>query len=309
MSRETEKIFREMEKFLSNKEIQGDEEYDQAVKEFMNMYNNETPEKKGDDALDYLDMALDADNEEDALKYARKAFQMDKDLLDAQVLIAELTSESSEDLKKKYEKIIEHTESHLKKSDVLIDENIGHFWGILETRPYMRVRHSYIELLISQGKFKKAIKECEELLVLSEGDNLGIRYKLISLYACFEDEKNVISLHEKFDSESSSQMLLAIIALYYKLDEDEKAKAYLKKLMTINRDMEEVFGDIEGLLEKIMEEDINIGMYRPDSKEELMVAMSDSAFLYTTSPGFLFWISDRVIKAKKKDKIIKNHKR
>ncbi|MBK5262723.1 MAG: hypothetical protein JJE17_09160 [Peptostreptococcaceae bacterium] len=299
MSRETEKIFKELEKFLSNREIQGDEEYNQAVKEFMNMHNSKTPEKKGNDSLDYLEMAYEADNEEDTLKYAKKAFQLNKDLLDAEVLIAELTSESREELKKKYEKFIERTKNHLKKSGVLIDENIGHFGGILETRPYMRLRHSYIELLISQGKFTKAIKECEELLVLSEGDNLGIRYKLISLYAFFEDKKNVISLHEKFDGEISSQMLLAIIALYYKLDEEKKAETYLKKLMTINRDIVEVFDDIEGFLEMIIDEDINIGMYQPGSKEELMVAISDSAFLYTTSPEFLFWIADRVVKVGK----------
>ncbi len=295
MSRETEKIFRDLEKFLSNREFQNEEESNQAIKEFMSMQNSKVPKKRGTDAWDYLEMAAEADNQEDALKYATKALQLDKNLLDAEVLIAELTSDSSEELKQKYEKMISRSESYLKKVDVLIDENIGHFWGIVETRPYMRLRHSYIDLLINLGKFKKAIKECEELLVLSEGDNLGIRYKLVSLYAYFEDEENVIKIYEKFNKENSSRMLLAIVALYYKLDDEKKAETYLKKLMKVNKGMKELFGDIEGLIDMMFDGDINPEIYQMDSKEEMMVALSDSQFLFAASPEFLFWVGKRLI--------------
>ncbi len=60
-------------------------------------------------------------------------------------------------------------------------KNPGDFWGVLETRPYMRLRHSYLELLIQCGMMGKAVNEAEELLRLCEGDNLGIRYALMQI--------------------------------------------------------------------------------------------------------------------------------
>jgi len=247
MSRETEKIFKDLGKYLSDKEIKSDEDYDKATREFMDMYNSKAPKKKGKDAWDFLDMAYEAESEQDALKYAKKALQLDKNCLDAEVMIVELIATDIEDLKLKYEKLITKTENYLKGADIMIDENIGHFWGIVETRPYMRLRYSYVNLLIDQGKFKMAIKECEELLVLSENDNLGARYKLFSLYAFLEDEVNVSKLYKRYKEEPSSQMLLAVIALYYKLDNYKKAESYLKKLCAINKEVAEVFGDVEGM--------------------------------------------------------------
>lgn len=258
------------------------------------MHDIKALQKKGKNVWDYLEMAYEADSERDVLKYAKKALQLDKNCLDAEIMIAELTTDDSEELKLNYEKLIAKAEEHLKEIDILNDENTGHFWGILETRPYMRLRFSYIQLLIEQGKFNKAIKECEELLILSENDNLGVRYILIGLYAFFEEEMKVIRLHKRYEEESSTQMLLPIVALYYKLDNYKKAESYLKKLKAINDDLAEVFCTMEGL--DAMEDIVESGMYRLGSKEEIMVAISNSAFLYTTAKGLFLWIAERAVK-------------
>jgi len=50
MSRETEKIFKDLGKYLSDNEIKNDEDYDKAAREFMDMYNSKAPKKKGKDA-------------------------------------------------------------------------------------------------------------------------------------------------------------------------------------------------------------------------------------------------------------------
>ena len=43
----------------------------------------------------------------------------------------------------------------------------------------MRVRKEYLELLITQGRYRHAICEAEELIRLNENDNLGVRYTLM----------------------------------------------------------------------------------------------------------------------------------
>lgn len=36
------------------------------------------------------------------------------------------------------------------------DDNVGHFWGILETRPYMRILASMVELYFEEKEYNKA---------------------------------------------------------------------------------------------------------------------------------------------------------
>ena len=97
-------------------------------------------------------------------------------------------------------------------------------------------------------------------------------------------------------SSRSMKNLTKKIALgYYKLDDEKKAETYLKKLMKVNKGMKELFGDIEGLIDMMFDGDINPEIYQMDSKEEIMVALSDSQFLFAASPEFLFWVGKRLI--------------
>lgn len=56
----------------------------------------------------------------------------------------------------------------------------GHFWLILETRPYMRARAALVGQLLRLGRIEEAIKEQEEMLELNPNDNQGIRYDMLS---------------------------------------------------------------------------------------------------------------------------------
>ncbi len=53
---------------------------------------------------------------------------------------------------------------------------MGNFWLAVKTRPYMRLRHYYMEALAWNNMMKKACAEGEELLKLCQSDNLGVRY-------------------------------------------------------------------------------------------------------------------------------------
>ena len=64
-------------------------------------------------------------------------------------------------------------------------ENIGSFWLMVETRPYMRIKFAYAKFL----KECAAISECEDMIKLCKNDNLGVRHTLIYLYAVTENDK------------------------------------------------------------------------------------------------------------------------
>ena len=59
----------------------------------------------------------------------------------------------------------------------------GHFWGMLETRPYMRARLGLAQCLWSLRRREQAIGHCRELLRLNPNDNQGVRY-VLSSYLC-----------------------------------------------------------------------------------------------------------------------------
>lgn len=87
----------------------------------------------------------------------------------------------------------------MEKEGLMDGDSIGEFWGILETRPYMRLLNRYADFMAEAGMMGLAAKEYEEMIRLSENDNLGVRYSLMHVYAYLEQEEPALELHKKYD--------------------------------------------------------------------------------------------------------------
>lgn len=59
------------------------------------------------------------------------------------------------------------------------EEDVGLFWGLIETRPYMRARHGLALALWELGERDAAIAHYQDMLRLNPNDNQGIRYLLL----------------------------------------------------------------------------------------------------------------------------------
>lgn len=66
-------------------------------------------------------------------------------------------------------------------------ENKGMFWGIHETRPFMRCLQHQSDCLYSMGKTKECISILEHMIQLNPNDNQGVRDQLL-LYLIEENE-------------------------------------------------------------------------------------------------------------------------
>ena len=295
MSKETERVFRELHKALEGKDFKSEAEINEFMNEFMQTHNASLGKKKGNDAYDYLEMAQTTLDVKEAIRYAQKALKLDPYCLDAELIIAQAKSGDMEELKKNMEKVIRKGEEQLAQREISKEADAGSFYGLFETRPYMRVRKEYLELLITQGRYRRAIREAEELIRLNENDNLGVRYILMALYAYFEEEENIKALFDKYP-EDSAFMLLPLIALYYKMENDKKMKSYIRKLKNKNPQLQEALemfmddADSDGL-----EEMLHAPMYRPFSMEEVILAISEAMFLYMPMNGFLDRLYEEVI--------------
>lgn len=295
MSRKTEKIFREMQKSMEGKEFENEEQINKFMDKFIRNYNQHSKENREMDAYDFLEQAENADTANEAIKYAKKALKLDPYCLDAELVIAQAKAESIDVFVKDVKKIIQKGEEQLKETGIQMEEEVGNFYGILETRPYMRIRKEYLDLLLEQGRFRSAMGEAEEMIRLSENDNLGVRYSLMALYCYFEDEKKAMELFHKYQ-EDSAFILLPLIALYYKMDDIKKMQKYIRKLMNRNSDLQEA-------LEMIMNSDNNdeildimsLKAYKPFSGEEFILAFSEGVYLYMPMNHFLFRLYEEVI--------------
>jgi hypothetical protein len=58
------------------------------------------------------------------------------------------------------------------------ERDVGHFWGLLETRPYMRARLGLAHSLWTAGRRDEAVRHLQDLLRLNPHDNQGVRYTL-----------------------------------------------------------------------------------------------------------------------------------
>lgn len=272
---------------LSGKEMR--EKIDEFIKQNNIDYEDLADEEDLEDLYYYLDMAFQAETEQEAIKYAKKALKIEPDNIDAQVIIAENSIYDHIKLLNKFEKIKKAVEQKLVEEHLLTEENIGNFWLLTETRPYMRLLYNRMRLLLDCGKIGMAKNACLEILDLNNDDNLGARFILMHIYAYFEDEKSAVKLFERYDCQKSTQFLLPLSTLYYKLGKTRKATAYIKELVDINKDTHNFFNRLvigEGL------SDVEFGMYGylANSIEELVIDVTDNKFLFVNCGVYFKWV-------------------
>lgn len=140
--------------------------------------------------------AFDAESRQQRIALAKQALSISPDCADAYVVLAMDTGgmgtrEQKIDL---YEKGVKAGERAL--GPRYFKEEVGNFWGILETRPYMRARFGLALILQKSGRIEEAIGHYRELLRLNgHSDNQGVRYLLAPLLVSLnrlEEATNVI---------------------------------------------------------------------------------------------------------------------
>ncbi len=295
MSFMSEKFMKKANEFLANHVTDGmsEEEIQELLNRFMDEHNQNLPgrltEKTAQTASDFLELAEEAMNEKTALRCVKKAVALEPDNLDAKRMLITLKPMNDVERFQSLETLVQEGKVLMEKQGFADEESIGHYWGILETRPYMRLLDNYVLVLIESGMFGRAAAQCEEMLRLCETDNLGKRYTLMHLYAFFENEAAALGLYRRYGDYEETQMLMPLSVLYYKLGQWDKAGEYLSRVAKINKDVKKFFKSIfDGSFEQFAEM-MGQAAYMPDTGEELCVEMMQNEFLFRSTPGFMMW--------------------
>jgi tetratricopeptide (TPR) repeat protein len=183
-------------------------------------------------AQDLIYEAFETESSRKRVQLAKKALNVSPDCADAYVLLAEESAKSLQEAKDLYEKGVQAGERAL--GEETFEEEAGHFWGILETRPYMRAREGLAACLWELGEREAAIEHCREMLDLNPGDNQGIRYELARWLLDEEMDEELGELLELYEEDASAFWVYTRALWMFRKGDTEEATAALKEAIETN---------------------------------------------------------------------------
>lgn len=269
-----------LNEFFENTDAKNDEELNEKLQEFMMQYNAGEIDYENtilDDAYELLEVAEHAKTKKQAIKLAKEAYELCPDCFDAILFQVDL-EENSLKREKLLNEGLDFERERLEDEEYFTKNNIGHFYGLFETRPYIRGMYSKASYCLIDGKVKQARDICKEILRLNENDNTGARYLLMAIYATLEEEKDMIDLYNKYPEENLV-MLFPLFVLYYKLGNYDKAKEYLKRINKANPDFIKFF---KGTIKR--NENIPDRYYQKGDSSEVIMYFEEYDFLVDTIP-------------------------
>jgi tetratricopeptide (TPR) repeat protein len=131
-------------------------------------------------------------------KLIKQALELDPNNADAYNYLASIEKDIDGAIKM-FEKAIKAGEKTLGKK--FFKEEKGYFWGMIETRPFMRAKAGLADCLYAKKEVDKAIGIYEEMLELNPNDNQGIRYLLSTLLLSKNDLTKFQSFIENSEEE------------------------------------------------------------------------------------------------------------
>ena len=225
---------------------------------------------------------------EERYRIIKRVLRMEPDNITAACMRIEYLAKNADDRIHHYEDLTRKATAQLQAAGIFSEENIGKFWQLPATKPYMFLRLSYLESLIGARKLRLAAKECVEMLRLSELDALGRRYQLMFIYSAIEEGDAAIELYQRYE-EGVAMMYLPLTMLFYRLGKMKMARNFLKELSSVNVDTEAFFergvnGDLPTRAPGRYAGSFAIG-----TMEEFGEAVTDNGFAFVGMDAFFAW--------------------
>lgn len=156
-----------------------------------------------EEAQEIIYEAWDVRSKTQRIKLAKKALSISADCADAYVLLAEESAKNAEQAISFYMQGVAAGERAL--GPQAFEDYKGSFWGVLETRPYMRAREGLALALWAVGDSDAAIIHFQEMLALNPNDNQGVRYALLALLQEAQDDESLRKLLKRYKDDASAQ--------------------------------------------------------------------------------------------------------
>ena len=223
-----ERTLREFHQALESMEFDSEED----VQKFMDDFNSRGgsmmpdlvgPLSPGEEAQKLAYQAMESNDPDTMIELAMRAVELDHYCVDALVMLAHASSESPKELIENLEKAVWLGARGL--GEDFFAENVGLFWGIIETRPYMRARQELADLLFDEGRIDEAVTHYEVMLKLNPNDNQGVRDSLLACYLTQNNLEGAKRLLDQYNEDCSAAFAWSrVLECHLAGNEDQAAK-------------------------------------------------------------------------------------
>lgn len=178
--------------------------------------------------------AWEAPTRRDGIRLARQALRISPDCADAYNFLAAEAAKFHDEALELYGKAVAAAERVLGSRP--FEEDVGHFWMIFETRPYMRARAGQAQCLWKAGESDEAVAICRDLLRLNPGDNQGVRYWLMPWLIELGRDREAETLYREYADDGTAAWAYARALLdFRKWGDSRRSRKSLQAAMERNR--------------------------------------------------------------------------
>jgi tetratricopeptide (TPR) repeat protein len=282
--RAMERAMADVERFLGESNFQNEEEANAALQaRFSGPIDRvasaaATPLEKAQDLMYH---AFDARGRR-RIQLARKALELSPDCADAYALLAEEVTDPEASLVL-YRQAIAAGERAI--GPEIMRDDVGHFWGIVKTRPYMRAKMGLAHCLQTMNRIEEAIGEYQDLLRLNPNDNQGVRDVLLPVLFVAGRDADAGTLLNAYADDASAMWTYGWALWAFRQDGDSpaarerlrdaiKSNRHVPKYLTGKAEMPDVFPE----------------SYSLGSAEEAVLCANEFFEAWQVTPGAERWL-------------------
>lgn len=285
---EMERITADLSRLLHGKDFKNLDEANAFIKKIVSgggLIPHSNARSPLEEAQDLVYDAWEASTPQKAADLARRALTISPDCADGYNVLAETDARSVQQKCDLYRQGVEAGERALGAS--FFEGNKEHFWGILETRPYMRARQGLAECLWRLGKEEEAVKHYEALLELNPNDNQGIRDMLLGCYLKRGDDAGAARLYKQYPGDGMASFVWTKVLVEFRRGGPPAASKALAAAIKQNPHVPKFLCGRK-----------KMPRYLPDTygwgdENEAIVYMANSAEAWLANPDALLWLKSQ----------------
>lgn len=236
-------------------------------------------------AEDLLGQAFEASSCAKIVKLAKQALEIYPHLPDAWILLGEHESGSPETILPYFERAVAAGKADLGQK--FFEENEGHFWGMVESRPFMRAKAFLAQALWDLGREDEAINHYLECLTLNPNDNQGLRDSVVSWLLAKDRVSEAEQILKKYKNDAGAMHAFNQALCLFRLHgaESKKASKQLVAAIVANPHVPKFITGKKKLPADSPES------YTLGSVEEAQCYAEDGVVAWQRTPGALDWLS------------------
>ncbi len=229
--------------------------------------------------------AAEAPDPRKRVALARKAIEASPDCAEAYLLLAEHAGSRKEALAL-YEEAVGAGTRALGPGPFRDAE--GHFWGLIETRPYMRARLGLAESQWASGRRQEAVDHLDAMLRLNPGDNQGVRYILAGWLLNLDRLDELDALLGRFDEDSATWAYSRALLGFRRVGDSPASRKLLQAAKKTNRHVPAYLVGRKPLPPEPPP------FYSPGDEDDAILYVAHHLSAWKSAPGAIAWVRSTV---------------